>query len=73
MTAATEHQVDQREAARKRFARLQALAALRGHAVERIDADDGGAEFVVSRWALTRRCGSLDELAELLQRMGVAE
>ena len=60
-------------AARKRFARLQAVAALAGFAVDAIEADDGGPEFCITRWCLTRRCRTMDELAELLRRMGVAE
>jgi hypothetical protein len=58
---------------RKRFETLRAVAALRGVAVDAIDADGGGIEYVVTRWALTRRCRTLDELAGFLARMGIEE
>lgn len=57
---------------RKPFAHLQAVAARAGFAVDAIEADRGGPEYVVSRWAHTARCSSLPELTALLQRMGVA-
>ena len=59
------------EADRKRLATLRAVAARHGIPVEVIEADDGRPEFIVSRWAMTRRCRSLDELELLLARMGV--
>jgi len=43
-----------------------------GVQVDPIGSDDGRQVFIVSRWNLTRQCDSLDELRELLQRMGVA-
>jgi hypothetical protein len=56
---------------RKAFANLQAVAALAGFTVEAIEADDGTTEYCVSRWAYTRRCRSLQELAAALRSMGV--
>lgn len=61
-----------RDADRKRFSRIQALAALQGFAVDSIEADDGTVEYCITKWALTRRANSLDALAETLLRMGVA-
>ena len=60
------------EAATKDFANLQAVAALRGYAVEAIDGG-AGPEFILTstRWPLTRRCGSLEELRSLMTRMGL--
>lgn len=59
------------EAERKRAAKLQAAAALAGVRVDPIEADDGRLAWIVTRWALTRQCETLDELAEFLQRMGI--
>lgn len=56
----------------KAFATLRASAALRGFTVERIEGDDGRAEYVVSRWAHTARCRSMQELEALLKRAGVS-
>ena len=61
-----------RVADRKRLARLQALAALKGYTVEAIDGDDGSTQYIVMRWSLTRRAATLDDLEQLLARMGVA-
>lgn len=55
----------------KEAATLQAKAALAGVRVDPIEADDGELVWCVSRWALTRQCESLDEVRELLARMGV--
>ena len=63
---------DATESARKAVANVQAKAALAGFSVEPIEADDGGQVFVVSRWNLTRQCNTLDDVRELLRRMGVA-
>ena len=52
--------------AEKRFATLQAQAALMGIGLERIP---GG--FVVTRWNLGRELESLDAVAEMLAQMGV--
>ena len=57
---------------RKSLATLQALAALSGFSVEPIEADDGRHVFSVQRWNLARQCDTLDEVRELLRRMGVA-
>ncbi|WP_395699090.1 hypothetical protein [Aquabacterium sp.] len=57
---------------RKPFSSMQASAALAGFTVEAIEADQGGVEYIVSRWAMTVRCTTLRELAALLRRMGVA-
>ena len=55
----------------KEAAALQAKAALLGVRVDPIEAADGGLIWIVSRWALTRQCDTLDEVRELLARMGV--
>jgi hypothetical protein len=60
------------DAIAKAFATLQAQAALVGVQVERIEADGGGQAFIVSRWNLTRQCDTIDDVRELLRRMGVA-
>lgn len=75
MTSAATTTVDRLHEAhdRKRFARLQALGALAGYAVDAIDADGGGIEYCITRWAMTKRCGTLEGLAAQLARMGVAE
>lgn len=63
---------NQAEAAeRKQLATLQAVAALAGVRVDPIEGDDGRTVYIVSRWALTKQCNTLDELRDLLARMGV--
>ncbi len=52
---------------------LQALAAMKGYRVDPIEADDGSTAYCVTRWALTRQCSTLDQLREVLDRMGVKE
>ena len=60
------------DAERKRFSRLQAVAAIAGIRVDQIEIDDGRPAWVVTRWALSRQCNSLDELTDFLRKMGVA-
>lgn len=52
-------------------ATVQAVAARAGVRVDAIPADDGGRVFIVSRWSLCRQCDTLDEVRELLLRMGI--
>lgn len=56
----------------KEFRTLQAHAALAEIRVDPIDSDNGRRVYIVTRWALTKQCDSLDELRALLKRMGVA-
>lgn len=58
------------DAARKEFATLQATAALRGFRLDRIEADDGGVAYVITRWALTKQINSLDELRAFVEQIG---
>lgn len=51
----------------KRFASLQAAAALRGITVEPLE----GGRYMVSMGLLLREADDLDALAALLERMGV--
>lgn len=55
----------------KAEATWRAKAALRGIAVHRSEADDGRRIWIVTKWSLTRRCDSFDELVAMLTRMGV--
>ena len=56
----------------KQASTMQAVAALAGVRVDPIEGDDGRTVYIVSRWALTKQCNTLDELRVLLQRMGIA-
>lgn len=53
----------------KRLATLTARAALAGVVVHAIESDFGGAEFIVSKWALTKSLCSLDALEVWLDRV----
>lgn len=55
--------------ARKRVATAKARAALLGIVVHELRADDGGPEWIATRWALTRAFRSVDELAAWLDRV----
>lgn len=55
----------------KAIATLQALAALRGIAVEEVWADDGSTAWLLQRWGLSRQLESLDHLRAVLRHMGV--
>lgn len=55
---------------RKRFATLQARAALASVTATLTEGDDGRVQVVVSRWALCRSFASLDELEDWLDRVG---
>lgn len=55
----------------KLAATLQATAALAGVRVDPIETDDAGVVWIVSKWALTRECETLDEVRKLLARMGI--
>ncbi len=56
---------------RKRFATLQAAAALAGIVVTPIEADNGQRVYILSKGSLSKECSSLDEVRALLVRMGV--
>lgn len=56
----------------KQAATLQAQAALAGVRVDPVEDDRGTVIWIVSKWSLTRKCETLDEVRELLARMGVA-
>lgn len=58
------------EEARKRFATLQARAAMAGVALSRLDDDRGRPVFIASKWALTKQLDSLDEVSAFLTRIG---
>lgn len=53
----------------KAFATLQARAALAGVVLHRTTRDDGRPAYIVTRWALTRELGSLDEVGQWLDRV----
>lgn len=53
----------------KRLSTAAARCALNGIIMRRIEADAGGHEFVCSKWSLTRRFASLDELEAWLERV----
>jgi len=53
----------------KRWANLQARAALAGIAAHRIERD-GAEVYLVSRWALSREFTSLDDLERWLDQVG---
>ena len=55
---------------RKRFATLQARAALAGVALSRTEDDRGHEVFIASKWALTKQLASLAEVEDLLARIG---
>lgn len=65
MSAPTMQDVD-----RKRFATLQARAALASVAAILTEGDDGRPQIIVSRWALCRSFTSLDDLEDWLDRVG---
>lgn len=53
----------QLDARRKRFANLQALAAMRGHEVRK---SDDGERFFVSRWGYVREFATLEALHDFI-------
>ena len=53
----------------KRLATATARTCLWGGVLSVIEADDGRPQIVVSRWALTRAFGDLDELEGWLDRV----
>ena len=58
------------DADRKRFATLQARAALAGVALSRTEDDRGHEVYIASKWALTKQLASLAEVEDLLVRIG---
>lgn len=57
------------EGERKKWATLQARAALAGFYAVLTDTDDGRPQLVCSRWSLTRAFDNLPELEAWLQRV----
>lgn len=55
----------------KQAATVQAKAALAGVRVDPIEGDNGRLVWIVTRWALTRECNTLDEVRAFLSRMGI--
>jgi hypothetical protein len=53
----------------KRFATLQARAALAGVALAAIEDDAGRPAYVMTRWALTRQLDSLDAVERWLDQL----
>jgi len=53
----------------KRFATLQARAALAGAMLSRIETDDGSMAYVLTRWALTKQLPDLDAVEAWLARL----
>lgn len=53
----------------KRFATLQAHAALAGVVLHQLDGDFGRPVYIATRWALTRQFDSLGEVALWLERV----
>lgn len=54
------------EADKKRFATLQAIAAISVIQLLKTDDDHGRPSFYATKWAMTRHFGSLDDVAEWL-------
>lgn len=55
---------------RKRFATMQARAALAGVALSAIEDDRGHQVFIASKWAMTKELATLDDVEQLLVRIG---
>ena len=55
----------------KAVATLRAKAAVAGIRVDRIETDDGRDAFVVTRWAHTKQCDTLDDLTGFLRLQAV--
>ncbi|MEO8022098.1 hypothetical protein [Polaromonas sp.] len=53
----------------KRYATMQARAALAGVTLQRIEDDRGREVFIVSRWAMTREIATLDDVEAWLARI----
>ena len=53
----------------KRFATAQALAALHGVTLHRLEGDYGHPLFVATKWALTKQLDNLDDVEAWLQRV----
>ena len=55
----------------KAFTTLQARCCLVGIRLDALESDDGQTIFVVTKWAVTRQCASLEEARDVLQAMGI--
>jgi hypothetical protein len=55
------------DADRKRFATLQALAAIQMIELVSLEGDNGRPQFWASKWAITRHFDNLSEVADWLQ------
>ena len=69
-TAPPETEADRKALDLKRWATLQARAALVSVTASLLEMDDGRVQVVASRWALTRAFISLDEFQRWLDTMG---
>lgn len=72
MTATLEDRPLAQPIDRKILATLQAQAALLGVVLTEVEGDDGAPVYVISRWAYTRQCSSIDEVRDRLRRMGAS-
>ncbi|HPW29537.1 MAG TPA: hypothetical protein PLL01_09130 [Rhodoferax sp.] len=54
----------------KNFANLQALFALRGHALNRVVAPDGSTSYFAVRWGMSRHMKDLDAVQAFLEQLG---
>ncbi len=53
----------------KRFATLQAQAALHGVTLHKLEGDFGNPVYVATRWAMTKQLDTLDEAAAWLEHV----
>ncbi|WP_342620836.1 hypothetical protein [Rhodoferax sp. GW822-FHT02A01] len=53
----------------KEFATLQAIAALHGVTLHRLEGDYGTPVYVATRWAMTKQLDTLEEVEDWLQRV----
>lgn len=54
----------------KKFATLQARAALVGHALHEIITADGQARYLASRWGLTRELPTIEDVRQFVEQIG---
>lgn len=57
------------ERTRKRFATLQARAALAGITLHQLEGDFGATIYIATRWSLTKQMDDLDEVGAWLDRV----
>lgn len=54
----------------KDFKTLQAAFALRGHLLERTDAQDGSVSYFATRWGMARHLHDLNAVERFLEQIG---